>query len=252
MTPHHKFGRLTPVCPSARSTVAISIIRLSFLKVDDDYTWQGVAAACWSITEICSGLICACLPTLRPLVGRYFPSLASRPNRSHGGGYARAEEEMRRRRRPSARLAVDTLDDITATAISTSSGLAINSPVNSEVGLADSKKLGGGARDREGDEEEGGYRTGDSKGAEMTVSAVLATVAAGGGHEGPGRHNSLPRTGAPNRSASNGDDDIPDAIGLYPTVKTEISHVSHPEPTRLASNAGIRIDRDVIQVKSTG
>lgn len=56
-------------------TVAISVIRIKFLDIKDDVTWQHVESSGWSIGELASALTCASLPTLRPLVAKYFPSL---------------------------------------------------------------------------------------------------------------------------------------------------------------------------------
>ncbi|EWZ79704.1 hypothetical protein FOWG_16217 [Fusarium oxysporum f. sp. lycopersici MN25] len=58
-------------------TCAISIIRMGYLDIKEDLTWVNVGSACWSFTELCCGLLCACVPTLRPFVSRYFPSMSS-------------------------------------------------------------------------------------------------------------------------------------------------------------------------------
>ncbi|KAL6160599.1 hypothetical protein ACJQWK_11916 [Exserohilum turcicum] len=57
---------------------AISIVRIQTLKeaaVTKDPTWNGVAAACWSMAELGCGIICLCIPTLRPLAMRLFPGM---------------------------------------------------------------------------------------------------------------------------------------------------------------------------------
>lgn len=69
------------------STCIISIIRIKFLSITEDITWNNVEAAAWSVTELCSGTICASLPTLRPLVSRHFPSFSS-----HSRSYAIHED----------------------------------------------------------------------------------------------------------------------------------------------------------------
>lgn len=61
-----------------RSTVAISVIRIRFLRQFEDFTWENVESSCWSIAELTCALTCACLPTLRPLLSLFFPSLATR------------------------------------------------------------------------------------------------------------------------------------------------------------------------------
>ncbi|KAK8132506.1 hypothetical protein PG999_000679, partial [Apiospora kogelbergensis] len=55
-------------------TLATSIIRIKFLGMYLDTTFDNVDAALWSLCEINAGLTCACLPTLGPLAARYFPA----------------------------------------------------------------------------------------------------------------------------------------------------------------------------------
>ncbi|KAH8844263.1 hypothetical protein MCOR02_009051 [Pyricularia oryzae] len=64
---------------------AISVIRLRYLVVAEDVTWDNTVPSIWSTTEVTIGLLCACLPTLRPLVGRLFPKLVSTFNKSLAG-----------------------------------------------------------------------------------------------------------------------------------------------------------------------
>ncbi|KGO65322.1 hypothetical protein PITC_015900 [Penicillium italicum] len=62
-----------------------SIVRLvSLKKIADstDPTFDNVAAASWSAIECNTGIVCACLPTLKPLVARIFPSMVSTFNAS--------------------------------------------------------------------------------------------------------------------------------------------------------------------------
>ncbi|KUM65522.1 hypothetical protein ACN42_g1566 [Penicillium freii] len=62
-----------------------SIIRLLSLKqISDstDPTYDNVGAASWSAIECNTGIICACLPTLKPLVARIFPNMISTFNAS--------------------------------------------------------------------------------------------------------------------------------------------------------------------------
>ena len=61
---------------SSRSVCIISILRLHTPKVaveTSDPTWDDEAAATWSILELNMGIVCSCLPTLRPLVTRILP-----------------------------------------------------------------------------------------------------------------------------------------------------------------------------------
>ncbi|KAL7629032.1 hypothetical protein AAE478_000550 [Parahypoxylon ruwenzoriense] len=59
-------------------TCAISVIRVKFLQLGGDFSYENVEGSSWSITELCSGVTCACLPTLRPLVSKWVPSLSNR------------------------------------------------------------------------------------------------------------------------------------------------------------------------------
>lgn len=72
------------------STCAISLIRLTYLKESDDFTYTNVQSSAWSTSELCCGISCACLPTLKPLVSkikpRWITSYArSRANRTETG-----------------------------------------------------------------------------------------------------------------------------------------------------------------------
>ncbi|KAI5866743.1 hypothetical protein GGS23DRAFT_285424 [Durotheca rogersii] len=66
-------------------TCAISVIRIRYLDQGGDFSYENVEGSCWSITELCSGVICACLPTLRPLVSRWVPALSNRLHKSARG-----------------------------------------------------------------------------------------------------------------------------------------------------------------------
>lgn len=45
-------------------------MRIEFLNIGDDFTYANIAPAGWSLGELCAGVTCACLPTLRPLLFR--------------------------------------------------------------------------------------------------------------------------------------------------------------------------------------
>ncbi|EWG48943.1 hypothetical protein FVEG_16365 [Fusarium verticillioides 7600] len=49
-------------------TCLISLVRIKFLNIGTDITWHNVESASWSVSELCCGIICACVPTLRPLL----------------------------------------------------------------------------------------------------------------------------------------------------------------------------------------
>jgi hypothetical protein len=56
----------------------ISVLRFYSLYViadSPDVTWDNVGAATWSSGELNVAIICACLPTLKPIVGRLYSRL---------------------------------------------------------------------------------------------------------------------------------------------------------------------------------
>ncbi|KAM7206090.1 hypothetical protein V8F20_002872 [Naviculisporaceae sp. PSN 640] len=65
-------------------TVAISIIRIKFLEIGGDVTWQHVESSGWSIGELACAITCASLPTLRPFIAKYFPGLGFHSSSSTG------------------------------------------------------------------------------------------------------------------------------------------------------------------------
>lgn len=71
-------------------TVSISVLRIKYLKLFEDYTWENVESSAWSIGELCSGITCACLPTLRPFMKAHIPSLDTQRTNN---GYANHDEE---------------------------------------------------------------------------------------------------------------------------------------------------------------
>ncbi|VBB86074.1 Putative protein of unknown function [Podospora comata] len=58
-------------------TVIISMIRIRYLQLYEDFPWENVTSSLWSVGELTSAITCACLPTLRPFLVTYFPRLAS-------------------------------------------------------------------------------------------------------------------------------------------------------------------------------
>ncbi|ROV94600.1 hypothetical protein VPNG_09203 [Cytospora leucostoma] len=57
----------------------VSIIRLTYLSNVglSDATWNDAFTALWSVVETCIAIVCACLPTLRPLFDGVFSALSS-------------------------------------------------------------------------------------------------------------------------------------------------------------------------------
>ncbi|KAF3079474.1 hypothetical protein TWF103_004801 [Orbilia oligospora] len=74
---------------------AVSILRLHALIVlesSQDPTWDQAATTCWSSIELNIAIICASLPTLRPVIRRIFPSLLGSTN-AYGNSYPRQGSE---------------------------------------------------------------------------------------------------------------------------------------------------------------
>ncbi|KAK0725554.1 hypothetical protein B0H67DRAFT_659165 [Lasiosphaeris hirsuta] len=71
-------------------TVMISMIRIRYLKLFEDFPWENVDSSLWSIGELCSALTCACLPTLRPFLARHFPSLGTIVGASSSGSTSKS------------------------------------------------------------------------------------------------------------------------------------------------------------------
>jgi hypothetical protein len=60
------------------SVCVVSILRLQFLVAisnSSDPTYDNPPAATWSSVEINVGIICSCLPLLRPLLTRFLPNI---------------------------------------------------------------------------------------------------------------------------------------------------------------------------------
>jgi hypothetical protein len=69
----------------------VSILRLHSLyivSISEDTTWANTEAAIWSSIEVNTGIVCASLPTVKPLISRIFPRLLS-SNRSNQPTYLR-------------------------------------------------------------------------------------------------------------------------------------------------------------------
>ena len=69
------------------STCIISIVRLFTLRsaIDThDPTWDNSPTSYWTIVELNCGILCACLPTLRPLLRQFFPADQSEADSGKG------------------------------------------------------------------------------------------------------------------------------------------------------------------------
>lgn len=83
------------------STCVISLVRLTTLHKGihtTDPFWDNVPAAYWSVVELNCGILCACLPTLRPLFNKLVPRLQSTYQSSVEPGSGHRLSAMRLRR----------------------------------------------------------------------------------------------------------------------------------------------------------
>ena len=63
-----------------------SILRLHSLyiaSVSTDITYDNVGAATWSAIELNVGIMCSCVPAMRPVINLIFPRLLSSTRRDH-------------------------------------------------------------------------------------------------------------------------------------------------------------------------
>jgi len=76
-----------------------SILRLHSLyiaSVSTDLTYDNVGAATWSSVELNVGIMCACIPAMRPVINLIFPRLLSSTRRDHTSDpYPRGATYMR-------------------------------------------------------------------------------------------------------------------------------------------------------------
>lgn len=89
-------------------TCIVSLLRLQSLyavSVSEDISWDNPMAALWSNLEVNIGILCACLPTLKTCIVRFFPRIFSsnRGTSSAGGvrtigtaGYTRDSRKKKR------------------------------------------------------------------------------------------------------------------------------------------------------------
>ena len=81
------------LCRATSSTCTISLVRLAFLNLNADPFYDNVAAALWSLAELCCGIIASCLPSLRPILWRFVPGALrtgdARTASSRSGAYKR-------------------------------------------------------------------------------------------------------------------------------------------------------------------
>ena len=105
-------------CPAhlRHSACIASIVRIvAFNQVDlNDLTYTLVTPAIWTIVEQAVGVICACLPTTRPLFGRLLhriKNISSHGTDSRQPAHSRAIPPSHYRSRPTVDVSIDTTKD---------------------------------------------------------------------------------------------------------------------------------------------
>jgi len=79
------------------SVCIMSILRLHSLYVianSTDVTWDNVGAATWSAVELNTAIVCACLPTLKPLINIVAPRLLGSTNGTNRGSRYRPHSHL--------------------------------------------------------------------------------------------------------------------------------------------------------------
>lgn len=84
-------------------TTVLRFHALYVASISTDITYDNVGAATWSAVEMNVGIMCACIPAMRPLINLVFPSLlwTTRPTQSldyypsRGGTYVQHESVVK-------------------------------------------------------------------------------------------------------------------------------------------------------------
>ncbi|KAG8156508.1 hypothetical protein KVR01_013612 [Diaporthe batatas] len=82
-------------------TCIISVVRATKLQAvvsAGDPSFYGAPGAIWSMVELNCAILCACLPTVRHLIGSWIPCLGLRTVRDASGYYAKSRTTASRRR----------------------------------------------------------------------------------------------------------------------------------------------------------
>ncbi|KAI7787142.1 hypothetical protein LA080_000478 [Diaporthe eres] len=82
-------------------TCIMSIVRATKLEAvvkAGDPSYYGAPGAIWSMVELNCAILCACLPTVRQLIGSWIPCLGLRTVRDTSGYYAKSRSTPTRRR----------------------------------------------------------------------------------------------------------------------------------------------------------
>ncbi|KAF4969942.1 hypothetical protein FSARC_2928 [Fusarium sarcochroum] len=71
-------------------SIALAIIRLKWAEIGSRAAWDTVRPALWSLAEVSSAIVCACIPTFKPLLVRINELI---PRHEKGGGNVRLQDQ---------------------------------------------------------------------------------------------------------------------------------------------------------------
>jgi len=218
--------RLCVLLLTYNSTVAISIIRIFYIGVHIDATWQNVNGQLWSLGELTSAIVCACLVTLRPLLSRVFPAIRAFAHRSSNG------------RRPS-----------------TDANSSDNPPGSGHSSDTHQRRGGSGGGSDDIECVTGMRPLGHTSSSESRKPLYDDDKASAAGHGNSSVEKRWHRSDGPSREVVGLPRKLPSAVlsdaterkmGLRTTVLTEVVPVAQHEIGRPGS---IRVQREVLQTK---
>ncbi|OIW28146.1 hypothetical protein CONLIGDRAFT_716508 [Coniochaeta ligniaria NRRL 30616] len=211
-------------------TCAISIIRIHYLHLSEDTTWDNVDSSFWSITELCSAILCVCLPVLRPLVSRLFPHLGWSHHRRSSKSYH--QDSSGHDGTNAYKTATGTVADNRKPSNVDSERTFVNTSNVLHTEDLELQRI-----NSDGDFSDGVLGLEDLKMKQDLESNRPSADSARGSSRGPKLAPPIP---AADKGAR--------VLGLQPTVRTEIKASTHepPETASRVPDHGIAVHRDVL------
>ncbi|KAI9054553.1 hypothetical protein LZ554_001709 [Drepanopeziza brunnea f. sp. 'monogermtubi'] len=74
---------------------ALRLQRLYVVSTSEDLSYDNTGTAIWSAVELNTAIVCACLPSMKPVVSRLFPRLLSTTNRGKYYGHTFKSQQAR-------------------------------------------------------------------------------------------------------------------------------------------------------------
>lgn len=113
-------------------------MRIDFLYLGSDFTYANIGPAGWSLGEICAGIVCACLPTLRPLLFRVVPVKRSLPRLKFSRYTIRSDDKQKLSSRASSTEERGSDGSVDSYAMETSKSTHLSRNDDSRVEAAES------------------------------------------------------------------------------------------------------------------